>query len=164
MRKIFLLSISTVFILSSCCKDREDRTNYLSSLQKETINMYERGDTFLMLKDEVDTILFSVTEKFFFEEVEGAFCRKQWTEKGRIEINGFDKNNIQKTIYIWASGGFDNVKFFGDLVNIQKELKPFIGCESCYSAIEENDSIFFSTSEGVIKVSNLFNSYKIIEK
>ncbi len=84
MKKITIISIAIILLLSSCCKDKADRTDYLSPLQKDITNMYQTGDTFRMVRNGTDTIEAFVTASSIGQTVDGSFCNKHWSDNGWV--------------------------------------------------------------------------------
>lgn len=154
-----------MLLLSSCCKDKADRTEYLSSLQEDIITMYEAGDAFSMLRNDSDTIAFTVDSQWISEEEERySFCNKFYS-RGWVFING---NTLNK-----QEGGTDVTIIAreedrdSDLVEIIFNSRNYkyskrIGLHTvenkeytntfCFLKETYNDTLYITLEDGIIEV------------
>lgn len=170
MKKILFISISILFLLSSCCRDEADRTHYLSPLQRSITNMYQTNDTFRMLRNETDTIEILVTSSNISKKEEGVFCNKHWFEKGWVFIktpneafvNGeyigvyanIQTNTENKENYVQII--FNSKSYRGEPILLGNKTIGSTSYSDIYYLIREdsnnNDTMYISLDKGFVSV------------
>ncbi len=136
-KSILFLIISSVFVFSSCCKDREDRTTYLPKMAEILLNIYQEGETFEMLQNDTLLCTYKVGDSKRHEESSGLFCSKEWFQSARITMNSTIGANFTFV-------AFDETKYNLDLITYDF----IIGLDTDTIILHENYGNCFYNSIG----------------
>lgn len=160
-----------MLLLHSCCKTREDRSEYLSPLQKDIINMYQAGDTIKMTENETDTLISFVTSSNISQLIEGAFCNKHWYDRGWVFFgNNMEASSISGNIQSRGEGAEDYAIIIispeiyrGPKDNHEISINGTLYNNAYLFLSDDNDTLYISLTKGFLYFNLKDSRYTLID-
>ncbi len=166
-KSIIFLIISSVFVLSSCCKDREDRTERMPALYRQIFEMNQLGDTLYMLENDTDTVMLVVGMHSFWEESSGSFCSKKWKEEAWVTYDVYIKPyTLGYRVTTWyLMIGTSNISMWGSVgIPMPYDTTGFTDAYFLDYINHPDEKFYFSLSKGILQnKKSIFGIYKRIE-
>ena len=175
MKKIVLTLVFIQLLIISFTSCKKDKV-YLTDEQRSLL-LYDVGDKFTLVKNETDTLNFTVTKKEFDfgEDYNGLFKSGTYYEHGYLE---YKYENCISTIRVtsmtykpetyWHDFKIPNIStiFFHQFYKTQDITVQNKTFTDCYMSISyDGDTLFMSTNIGIIYIKTYIgDEYKLLER